>query len=208
MNRVYIVLTIIILTAAIPIPASAFDWGIRGGVNLVDNKLGDLTLKTVTDRESYTGFFAGPMMEMHLPLGFSIDMSLLYSEKGIAIDSDESIRERALTLPLLLRFQFNIGRAFGIFANAGPQFGIHPGNLSTTVKGNNDDELQKSVVFNRTVWNMNLGGGLEFFRHLQLAINYCLPMSDEGSFRETTGKVFSEESFNSSTLQFILTYKF
>ncbi len=205
MKRLYIILTALMLTA---VPASAFDWGIRGGVNLVDNNLSDITLRTVTDKESYTGFFVGPMMEMMLPLGFSIDMSLLYSEKGITVSDNESVRERALAIPLLLRFKLGLGRTLGLFINAGPQLSIHPGNLETTVRGKNADELQKSLVLNRTVWNMGLGGGLELFEHLQLAINYALPMSDDGSFRSLKGTTFSEETFNSSTLQFILTYKF
>ena len=206
MKRLYIILTALMLTATVP--ASALDWGIRGGVNLVDNNLSDMTLKTITDKKSYTGFFVGPMMEMGLPLGFSIDMSLLYSEKGITISDNESVRERSLAIPLLLRFKLSLGRTLGLYINAGPQLSIHPGNLETTVNGKNADEMQKSLVLNRTVWNMGLGGGLELFEHLQLAINYALPMSDDGSFRSLKGTTFNEESFNSSTLQFILTYKF
>ena len=40
------------------IPASAqFSWGLRGGLNLVNNDISAISKESALDKDSYTGFF-------------------------------------------------------------------------------------------------------------------------------------------------------
>ncbi|MCQ2074914.1 MAG: PorT family protein [Bacteroidaceae bacterium] len=208
MKRIVSVTLTLVMAMMVSIPASAVRWGIRGGLNLVDNNLNNISLNTVKDKDSYTGFFAGPVAQMKLPLGFGIDVSAMYSQKGINIASGETVKEQAIAIPLMARWQFNLGKVLGIFAQLGPQVNFNLGDLATAVK-----DWEASFVLNRCVWNFDFGAGVELFSHLQVAVNYNLPLSDDGTFfnsltagignRETI-----DESFKSSTLQLMLTYKF
>ena len=67
------------------IPASAqFSWGIRGGLNLVNNDITAVTKESAQSKDSYTGFFFGPMAELQIPIiGIGVDASALYSQKGV-----------------------------------------------------------------------------------------------------------------------------
>ena len=61
------------------IPASAqFSWGIRGGLNLVNNDITSVNKQSALDKDNYTGFFIGPMAELQIPIiGIGIDVAAL-----------------------------------------------------------------------------------------------------------------------------------
>ena len=51
------------------IPASAqFSYGIRGGLNLVNNDITNVDENSAMNKDSYTGFFIGPMIEIQVPI--------------------------------------------------------------------------------------------------------------------------------------------
>ena len=85
------------LALLMTIPASAqFSWGIRAGVNAVNNDITAIDKETVVSKDSYTGFFAGPMMEFQIPIiGAGVDAAILYSQKGMEIAEKETIKEQA-----------------------------------------------------------------------------------------------------------------
>ena len=203
MKRISSNVLAVVLAMTVSLPVSAFDWGFRGGLNLVDNNLNNISASSLTDMDSYTGFYAGPMFQFSLPLGFGIDVSAVYSQKGFNITADETVKEQAVSIPLMARYQLSFGNVIGFFLQAGPQVNFNLGNLSTAVKDNN-----ASVVLNRTVWNFDVGAGVELFDHLQLAVNYNLPLSADGSLHTAMKDITSKDSFNSSILQLMLSYKF
>ena len=67
------------LALLMTIPASAqLSWGIRAGVNAVNNDITAIDKETVVSKDSYTGFFAGPMMEFQIPIiGAGVDAAIL-----------------------------------------------------------------------------------------------------------------------------------
>ena len=82
------------LALLMAIPASAqFSWGIRAGVNAVNNDITAIDKESVVSKDSYTGFFAGPMMEVQIPI---IGI-------GIGVGEDRAIEaaKQAVSSPLL-----------------------------------------------------------------------------------------------------------
>ena len=203
MRRISSNILAVFLVLIVSLPVSALDWGFRGGLNLVDNNLNNISASSLIEKDSYTGFYVGPMFQFSLPLGFGIDVSAVYSQKGFNLTADETIKEQAVSVPLMARYQLSFGNVIGFFLQAGPQVNFNLGNLSTAIKDRN-----ASVVLNRAVWNFDVGAGIELFNHLQFALNYNLPLSDDGSLHTVMEDITSKDSFNSSTLQLMFSYKF
>lgn len=226
------------LALLMTIPASAqFSWGIRAGVNAVNNDITAIDKETVVSKDSYTGFFAGPMMEFQIPIiGAGVDAAILYSQKGMEIAEKETIKEQAIAIPVSLKYTLGLGNFLGAFVQAGPQLNYNLGELTTLyqedIKG---DNLQsgfadvKEFAMNRMVWSMNLGVGVKLFNHLQAAVNYNIPLTPSGAYTlyenvetgandnasilhriEAAGKAkdTAEEAYKSRVLQFSVTYTF
>lgn len=226
------------LALLMTIPASAqFSWGIRAGVNAVNNDITAIDKETVVSKDSYTGFFAGPMMEFQIPIiGAGVDAAILYSQKGMEIAEQETIKEQAIAIPVSLKYTLGLGNFLGAFVQAGPQLNYNLGELTTLyqedIKG---DNLQsgfadvKEFAMNRMVWSMNLGVGVKLFNHLQAAVNYNIPLTPSGAYTlyenvetgandnasireriEAAGKAkdTAEEAYKSRVLQFSVTYTF
>ena len=204
------------------IPASAqFSWGIRGALNLVNNDISKVDGKSATDKDSYTGFFIGPMAEIHIPvIGLGIDAALLYSQKGLELANGDDMKNQSLSVPVYLKYTFGLGNMLGIFGQAGPQFDYKIGSLDKQIKSareNNDGSDLRDYVLNQYTWSINVGAGVKLFNHLQAAINYNIPLSEEGTydlFKETEdGGIKNKveqgsEAIKASTLQFIFTWTF
>ena len=226
------------LALLMTIPASAqLSWGIRAGVNAVNNDITAIDKETVVSKDSYTGFFAGPMMEFQIPIiGAGVDAAILYSQKGMEIAEKETIKEQAIAIPESLKYTLGLGNFLGAFVQAGPQLNYNLGELTTLyqedIKG---DNLQsgfadvKEFAMNRMVWSMNLGVGVKLFNHLQAAVNYNMPLTPSGAYTlyenvetgandnasildriEAAGKAkdTAEEAYKSRVLQFSVTYTF
>lgn len=226
------------LALLMTIPASAqFSWGIRAGVNAVNNDITAIDKEAVVSKDSYTGFFAGPMMEFQIPIiGAGVDAAILYSQKGMEIAEKETIKEQAIAIPVSLKYTLGLGNFLGAFVQAGPQLNYNLGELTTLyqedIKG---DNLQssfadvKEFAMNRMVWSMNLGVGVKLFNHLQAAVNYNIPLTPSGAYTlyenietgandnasildriEAAGKAkdTAEEAYKSRVLQFSVTYTF
>ena len=204
------------------IPASAqFCWGLRGGMNLVNNDITAVNEKSALDKSSYTGFFVGPMAEVQIPIiGLGIDASLLYSQKGMELVEGKEMMNQSLSVPVYLKYTFGLGNALGIFAQAGPQFDYKLGDLSKSIevsKENGSGKDVKEYILNQYTWSINVGAGVKLINHIQAAVNYNIPLSQEGSYNlyenATEGNykdavAAGSEALKASTLQFILTWTF
>ncbi|HPX98888.1 MAG TPA: porin family protein [Bacteroidaceae bacterium] len=195
------------LAIFICMPASAqLTWGIRGGLNLVNNKITDVTQESLLKKDSYTGFFFGPMTEFQIPIiGIGVDASLLYSQKGLELAKGEEIKNQALSVPVSLKYTFGLGNFLGIFAHAGPQFDYKLGNLESSF----DDIESVKYELKQSTWSFNLGAGVKLIKHIQAAVNYNIPLTKEGNiFQAADAARQNPEAFETSTLQFILTWTF
>ena len=194
------------------IPASAqFSWGLRGGVNLVNNDITKVTKESATSKDSYTGFFIGPMAEVQVPIiGIGVDVAALYSQKGIELP-DTTMKNQSFSIPLSLKYSLGLGNFAAVYFAAGPQFDFRIGDLKTTFK---DGDEVKDFALEKSSWSINVGAGVKLINHIQAGVNYNIPVSKEGAVKvienPTPGAVVDNEpvDFKSSTLQFSLTWTF
>lgn len=204
------------------IPASAqFSWGIRGGYNLVNNDLSAISKESALDKSSYSGFFIGPMAEIQIPvIGLGIDASLLYSQKGLELANGSDMKDQSLSVPVNLKYTFGLGNLLGIFGQVGPQFDYKIGDLDRTIEVARTDGSGKDIqefLLDKYSWSINVGAGVKLINHIQAAVNYNIPLSQEGTYNlyedVKDGQVLDafkagDNAFKASTLQFILTWTF
>ena len=195
------------------IPASAqFSWGIRGGLNLVNNDITEVSGKSATDKDSYTGFFIGPMAEVQIPIiGIGIDASLLYSQKGFEVSNEETMKNHSLAIPVSLKYSLGLGNFAAVYFAAGPQFDFKIGDLEREYKDGDDT---KEFALEKSTWSINVGAGVKLLNHIQAGVNYNIPVSKEGAYKfkeePTPGTFIDNEpvDIKASTLQFSLTWTF
>lgn len=152
--------------------AQLIKWGVKGGVNMtkIDFDGGN--------KDNMAGFFIGPMAEVTIPIvGLGVDAALLFSQKGIKAD-DDGHKQAGLDIPVNLKYTIGLGSALGIFIAAGPDFYFD-------FKGEeNGYEKKKAQV------GINVGAGLKLLSHLQIGVNYNIPLGDHFEFVDAAEKVW------------------
>ena len=198
------------------IPASAqFSYGIRGGLNLVNNDITNVDENSAMSKDSYTGFFIGPMIELQVPIiGIGVDASVLYSQKGLKVSQDEDMKNQSIAVPVSLKYSLGLGNFAAVFVAAGPQFDYKIGDLKYEFK---DATEAKEFALEQSTWSINVGAGVKLINHIQAGVNYNIPITKEGAYMHASatdpGSVVNaaqgaSESIKSSTLQFSLTWTF
>ena len=198
------------------IPASAqFSWGLSGGLNLVNNDITAVNQKSATDKDSYTGFFVGPMAEVQIPIiGLGVDVAALYSQKGLEVTDEETMKNQSLAIPVSLKYSLGLGNFAAVFVAAGPQFDYKIGDLDRKFQDGND---VKEFALEKSTWSINVGAGVKLINHIQAGINYNIPVSKEGAYKlyenqnlETAANAANGagDAIKASTLQFSLTWTF
>ena len=164
MKRTLGVLLVLVGCIGLAIPAQAqLQWGVKGGLNL--SKL-DSNFRDVKDNT--TGFFIGPMAEATIPLiGLGIDASLLYSQRG-----EGDYKQQGLDIPINLKYTLGLGSMFGVFIAAGPDFYFNFKDIDME-----NLEAKKKLV------SLNVGAGVKLVRHLQIGVNYNIPLGDSFKLR-------------------------
>ena len=195
------------------IPASAqFSWGLRGGLNLVNNDITKVTKESAASKDSYTGFFIGPMAEVQVPIiGIGVDVAALYSQKGVELPDTTTMKNQSISIPLSLKYSLGLGNFAAVYFAAGPQFDFKIGDLDREYKDGDD---VKEFALEKSAWSINIGAGVKLINHIQAGINYNIPVSKEGAYKftenPTVGGAIDHKpvDIKSSTLQFSLTWTF
>ena len=189
MRRLFCTLVIALFCVGITLPARAqlLQWGVKGGVNMTKIDWGE------GNKDNMAGFFIGPMAEVTVPIiGIGLDAALLFSQKGIKAESSK-VKQFGLDIPVNLKYTLGLGSTLGIFVAAGPDFYFD-------FKGDKHGvERKKSQV------GVNVGGGVKLFRHLQIGINYNIPVGDHFTLKEA-GTAIAEGK--DKTWQVSLAYMF
>jgi len=199
----------------IAIPAQAqIKLGVKGGLNLanVDFKGLENNVKT----ENMNGFFIGPMVDINIPIvGLGLDGSLLYAEKGTkftntSTNQDVTNKQKTIEVPVNLKYSIGLGSMASVFLAAGPNFSfdINSDNLTNdlldianqTIAGNTPSINRKNAEV-----SLNIGGGVKLLKHLQVGLNYNLPLSDsakenisEGDITGSLGDIIKPGTFKTS----------
>lgn len=182
----------IALLATVPAQAQ-FAFGIKGGVNMVNNDLTamkGMTGKDVANLDNYTGFFIGPKMEVRIPIiGLGVEAAALYSQKGMTIGDGETFKQNSFQLPLSLKYGIGLGNFANVFIAAGPEFGFNMGetsmvvnNIVTNTDGTTSGDI-KAYVLDKSTLSINVGIGATVLNHLQVAVNYNIPWGRTADFQ-------------------------
>ncbi|MDR2948084.1 MAG: PorT family protein [Prevotella sp.] len=170
-----------------------FRYGIKGGANFSNytgDNIGDFMDKNMTL------FFIGPSAEFFLigPLG--LEASLLYVQRGIKLKADDKKYKRSyIELPVNLKYRFaSIGLARPYLV-AGPyiDFKISGKDKFGDIKDNVDTQW-KAKSFGAGI---NIGGGVELLRILQVGVNYGLGLTE--NYKASDGKYAVKENILSVT---------
>ncbi|KAA6324715.1 hypothetical protein EZS27_025991 [termite gut metagenome] len=170
MKKIFKLLFIVACLFGLTIPAGAqIGFGVKGGLNLASAP--STNVKETT--KGSTGFFIGPMAELTIPIiGIGVDGALLYSQKGSKIDG-ESATQQGIEVPINLKYSVGLGSIASVFVAAGPDFYF---NLKS------DSELKipsKNIKadYQAAELGFNLGAGVKALGHLQVGVNYTIPVS-------------------------------
>ncbi|MBR1941997.1 MAG: PorT family protein [Bacteroidaceae bacterium] len=185
-----------LLLMAMPVDAQ-IRFGVKGGVNLTQV---ETNLKAIKDNS--TGYFIGPMIEATIPgIGLGVDGGIMYAQRG-----KDELKMEGVEVPLNLKLTIGAGSSLSIFLAAGPDFflnlkDIDLGAIDATIDGYKAKEKKAQV-------GLNLGGGVKLMQHLQLGLNYMIPLGDSFSFKKAADAVGEDESFKYKNWQLSLAYIF
>lgn len=187
-------MAIMVMALFVAVPAQAqFSWGIKGGVNMVNNDLSamkGMSGKDIANLDNYTGFFIGPKMEVRIPiLGLGVEAAALYSQKGMTIGDGETFKQNGFQVPLSVKYGIGIGNIANVFIAAGPEFGFNMGQTSKVINdivisqdGSATGDI-KAYVLDKSTLSINVGVGATLLNHLQVAVNYNIPWGRTADFQ-------------------------
>ena len=175
------ILIAVALIATVAVPATAqFKFGPRLGVainNLHFSSKQD-AVKDLISTDNRAGFTGGLMAEFTAPvIGIGVDASLMYVRRSVKTTDSEDpnvdnkvLKRDYFEIPINLKYKFSLpvaGNAVSPFLTTGPSFAF------ATSK-----EAIKEAYKNKAVdvaWNIGLG--VEFVKHLQIAASYGFGIS-------------------------------
>lgn len=154
------------------LPAQAqLKFGLKGGLNVAKVTFDE----DILGSDNMAGFFIGPMAEFTLPIvGLGVDGALLFSQKGIKSDSDAT-KQLGLDIPINLKYTIGLGSMVGVFIAAGPDF-YFDFSKDKEIAG---IELEKKSA----QVGINVGAGVKLIKHLQIGVNYNIPLGDSFTFK-------------------------
>ncbi len=190
-------MAIAVLLIAIPAHSQILKFGIKGGLNLTELETNINGLKN-----NSMGYFVGPMVEITAPgVGLGVDGAIMYAQRG-----KDEMKMEGVEIPLNLKFTFGAGSTMSIFLAAGPDFflnlkDIDLGAIDATIDGYKSKDKRAQV-------GLNLGGGIKLANHLQIGLNYQMPLGDSFTFKKIVDAVKDKEGAQFNTWQLSLAYIF
>lgn len=185
------ILAVAALVVAMPSKAeNKFQIGIKAQGNLVVNDVNDLKNTNITKGESYSGFSAGVVLKTPSLLGFSLNLSGLYSWNNQKIE-DTTIKQNFIDVPLNLRWQFGF-KNFGIFLQAGYEFDFNIGSKEYKIESKDAQGVVTEMgdfIANKTRQGANLGLGVMLFGHLEVAANYHWSFGDDSELKDALDNI-------------------
>jgi len=133
--KVFVALFAFVFTTHVSYAILPFNIGAKGGLNIANASLDNITLPSGFEKLSKSGFMAGGVVEANLPGPLSIALEILYTQKGTKLEGQidpgtgslvkatqtESVT--SLEFPLLAKAKFGAGKVKPMIM-AGPSIGI------------------------------------------------------------------------------------
>lgn len=165
MKRIFS-LVVLLSAFTMAMQAQSIKFGVKGGLDIQDMKFDN----SVFDTENKMGWFAGPTLQVSLPIGgLGIDIAGLYNQKKYEING-ESIKQQSILVPLNARLNLGIGSTAGVYVAAGPQFTFNIGD--DEFKWNDKNNVENTFQLKKSAFSVNLGAGIYFSDHLEIGFAY------------------------------------
>ena len=165
MKRIFS-LVVLLSAFTMAMQAQNVKFGVKGGLDIQDMKFDN----SVFDTENKMGWFAGPTLQVSLPIGgLGIDIAGLYNQKKYEING-ESIKQQSILVPLNARLNLGIGSTAGVYVAAGPQFTFNIGD--DEFKWNDKNNVENTFQLKKSAFSVNLGAGIYFSDHLEIGFAY------------------------------------
>ena len=178
------------LAMATPAQAQLLKWGLKGGLSM-----SKLDFKNGPTSDNTTGFFIGPMAEFTVPvIGLGIDGALMYSQRG-----EDEWKQQGIEIPVNLKYTIGLGSMLGVYVAAGQDFFF-----------NFKDTKWEGFDTKATQVGLNIGAGVKLIQHLQIGVNYQIPLGDSFSWKGV-GEALGDEiggNGKTKTWQISLAYLF
>lgn len=163
MKRILTVMLAVLVLSGISASAQV-QWGVTAGLNFNTSKFTEIDVK------ARTGWSVGGTCLVDLPLGFSLQPSLLYHQKGANISNEISQNMGYLELPVSLQWGPDL-LIFRPFVDVTPYIGYALSNrLSASVAGM-DVSSDSWKGKERFEYGLGIGGGLNVWK-LQVIARY------------------------------------
>ncbi|MDR2683474.1 MAG: porin family protein [Dysgonamonadaceae bacterium] len=181
MKKYVVFMGLFLLMGGISVQAQ-LKFGLKAGVNLSNISL-EGPLADNLAISNLTGFKAGPMMELTIPIiGLGLEAAVLYSQQDFKFSKDElrnkNYKRNGLEVPVNLKYKLSFFKLIGIYGTAGPY--IHF-KLS--------ENLQNQFNAQTFGAGLNFGAGVELLSHLQAGINYQMGLTEDYSANDFAGNL-------------------
>lgn len=209
MKKILVSLVALLSVAATTPAQAGIEYGIEAGMNL--SKVSFKNFNENFSAENRFGFYIGPKLNFSL-LGIGGDVAILYNQKRLNLDEDDSRMLRSVEIPLNLRYTFGLGKVAAIYAATGPQFGFNVGNTkwSTLIEDTKTNFKRENM---NVSWN--IGAGVKLLKHLEVGLSYNIALTKYAKvvsyFDEKTGQTIQNPdnyNFKTNTFQIQVAYLF
>jgi len=173
-----IVLVAVAGLLALPVPASAVQFGLKAGANAANLTGLDAQNSSFGTLSNKLGFVGGIFLNFPMGNVFSIQLEGLYTMKGsdVTITDVETISGKLyanyIEIPLLLKFRIPTpGISPFVFAGASVGF-----KLSEKLTAQGQDVPLSEALFKNNDYGAIFGGGLNIGGHFHIDVRYSLGM--------------------------------
>ena len=198
MKRFLILAVLGLVMTICPFSMKAGDFGIVGGASFLELK--NLNMSKTT------GFHAGFTYKFNLPVGFSIQPSLVYHMKAAATETDNvdvNLKVGYLELPLSIQWGPDL-LIFRPFLDVSPFIGYGLNfNYEAVIPGGEEMDKGDWKDLRRFEYGLGLGGGLEIWK-FQFTCRYHWNLGNLAAAESV--KAVTKTNFNGVTLSVALLF--
>ena len=112
-----------------------------------------------------------------------------FAQRGIKVsegNDDITVKQNGIEIPVNLKYTIGMGSALGLYFAAGPDFFFD----FTGDKNIEDFDISKKKAH----VGLNLGLGLKLLKHLQVGVNYQLPLGDSFTLKKASDAVNNDDA--------------
>ncbi|MCD8291406.1 MAG: porin family protein [Prevotella sp.] len=169
-------LFVIVAALSVSVPSQAqFKFGLKGGLNTNEMSFN----RDFVNSSTSMGFFIGPTVKFKVPIiNIGFDLSAMYDQREVQLEDMRggNLRQKAIVVPINLRYDFGLADIVGIYIAVGPQFGFNVGCKDFSLRDSRNWSLKSANT------SFNVGAGVLLLNHVQIGANYNIACGRSGDY--------------------------